>query len=144
MYRKNKSDANRVHMCKARSEYKHIIRKKRFESRNDQTSKLLKARVSNAKDYWKLLKGVSFNTTSKTASADAFAKYFKAINNPDSSFYQPDDDIVDFNNKYLNGELDIMFDELDVEITNQELLKSIKQLRNNASGGPDLLLNEFF
>ena len=37
-----------------------------------------------------------------------------------------------------------MFEELDVEITNEELLKSIKQLRNNASGGPDLLLNEFF
>ena len=36
------------------------------------------------------------------------------------------------------------FEELDVEITNEELLKSIKQLRNNASGGPDLLLNEFF
>ena len=37
-----------------------------------------------------------------------------------------------------------MFEELDVEITNEELLKSIKQLRNNASGGPDLLINEFF
>ena len=37
-----------------------------------------------------------------------------------------------------------MFEELYFEITNQELLKSIKQLRNNSSGGPDLLLNEFF
>ena len=58
IYRKCKTDFNRIHMCKARSEYKHVIRKKRFESRKENTSKLLKARVSNAKDYWKLLKGV--------------------------------------------------------------------------------------
>ena len=50
MYRKCKTDFNRINMCKARSEYKHIIRKKRFESRKDNTSKLLKARVSNAKE----------------------------------------------------------------------------------------------
>ena len=80
----------------------------------------------------------------RPVSADSFAKYFKTINNPDSAFYQPDDDIIDFNNKYLNGELHIMFEELDVDINSEEVLKSIKQLRNNSSGGPDLLLNEFF
>ena len=86
MYRKCKTDFNRINMCKARSEYKHIIRKKRFESRKDNTSKLLKARVSNAKELWKLLIGVSVNSSPKTVSADTFAKFFKAINNPDSNY----------------------------------------------------------
>ena len=131
-------------MCKARSKYKHIIRNFFFESRKDNTLKLLKARVSNAKDYWKLLKGFSLGPNSTAVSADSFAKYFKTINNPESAFYQPDDDIIDFNNKYLNDELQIMFEELDVDISNEEVLKSIKQLRNNSSGGPDLLLNDFF
>ena len=37
-----------------------------------------------------------------------------------------------------------MFDELNSEILRTELLTAIKQLRNGASSGPDLWLNEFF
>ena len=37
-----------------------------------------------------------------------------------------------------------MFDELDMEISRTELLIAIKQLRNGANSGPDLLLNEIF
>ena len=37
-----------------------------------------------------------------------------------------------------------MFSELDNEITINELMRAIKQLRNSKSGGPDRLLNEFF
>ena len=37
-----------------------------------------------------------------------------------------------------------MFDELNSEILRTELLTAIKQLRNGARSGPDLLLNEFF
>ena len=37
-----------------------------------------------------------------------------------------------------------MFDKLNREILKSELLSAIKQLRNGASAGPDLLLNEFF
>lgn len=37
-----------------------------------------------------------------------------------------------------------MFDELNSAILKDELLSAIKQLRNGASSGPDLLLNEFF
>ena len=36
-----------------------------------------------------------------------------------------------------------MFDELKSEILRTELLTAIKLLRNGASSGPDLLLNEF-
>ena len=34
-----------------------------------------------------------------------------------------------------------MFSELDVEITREEKIKSIRQLKNGKSGGPDKLLN---
>ena len=36
-----------------------------------------------------------------------------------------------------------MFDELNVTIPLEEIRKGIKQLRNGASAGPDLMLNEF-
>lgn len=37
-----------------------------------------------------------------------------------------------------------MFEELNAEISFLEIQKAVKQLRNGASGGPDLFLNEFF
>ena len=36
-----------------------------------------------------------------------------------------------------------MFSELDVEITREEIIKSIRQLKIGKSGFPDKLLNEF-
>ena len=37
-----------------------------------------------------------------------------------------------------------MFNELNVDITESEILKGIQQLNVGKSGGPDFLLNEFF
>ena len=37
-----------------------------------------------------------------------------------------------------------MFDELNVEIYYKEWKKAVKQLRNGASAGPDLYINQFF
>ena len=37
-----------------------------------------------------------------------------------------------------------MFDELNVEFSEEEILKSIKQLKTNKSCGPDRLINKFF
>ena len=37
-----------------------------------------------------------------------------------------------------------MFDELNVDITSNEIQKAISQLKKNRSGGPDGFLNEFF
>ena len=77
-------------------------------------------------------------------SADIFAEYFKAINNPDSQFYQADEDILEFNRRFLNSETQVMFMELDVEITIQEIVKGIRELKTGRSGGPHKLINEFF
>ena len=37
-----------------------------------------------------------------------------------------------------------MFDELNSDILKDEILTAIKQLRNGARSGPDMLLNDFF
>ena len=31
--------------------------------------------------------------------------YFKAVNNPEDKFYQADEDVLEFNERYLDGEL---------------------------------------
>ena len=144
IFRKNKSSENRQQMIMARTEYKNSVRNFNYNKQQQKSIKLLNARYKNAKEYWKLLKESVTRQTSKHPSANDFDEYFKAINNPDSHFFQPDDDILYFNERFLNSEIQIMFDELNCTITVQEINKAIKNLKNGRSGGPDRFLNEFF
>ena len=75
-------------MVKNRSAYKTLIRSKRFQYDKNQTKRLEEARVKNAKEYWKLLKGLS---TKKASSLNVshFEEYFRAINNPTQYFFSP-------------------------------------------------------
>ena len=57
-----------------------------------------------------------------------FTLYFKAINDPGDIFFQPDEDIIYFNERYLNGEMQVMFAELNVSLTVDEIQKAIGQL----------------
>jgi len=144
VYRECKNEENRINMCTCRSSFKNTIRNKKFLFRKQNTKKFENARFSNARLYWKLLKNSSQTKPSQKIKPDTFAEYFNAINNPDDRFYQADEDIIDFNERYLDSEIQIMFDELDSEILETEVLKAIKELKTNSSGGPDLFLNEFF
>ena len=49
-----------------------------------------------------------------------------------------------FNERYLQGELQCMFKELNVSIQYDEVLKACKQLETGKSSGPDQMLNEMF
>lgn len=42
--------------------------------------------------------------TSKNLNSQHFADYFKAINNPESRFFQVDEDILYYNDRYKTGE----------------------------------------
>ena len=59
-------------------------------------------------------------------------------------FYVPDDDILFTNDMYIRGELDVMFDELNLPLSREEILNAIKQLKNNKGPGQDKMINEFF
>ena len=43
----------------------------------------------------------------------------------------------------MQEELQVMFEELNLSISLEEIKDGIRQLRNGASAGPDLFLNEF-
>ena len=110
-----------------------------------QTNKLENARLKNAKEYWKMLKGTFSTNKSKSLTSDKFADYFKAINDPnDRFFFQPDEDVLLFNERYMRGEFQVLSEELNVDIAEGEIIKGIKQLNVGKSGGSDHLLNEFF
>ena len=99
-FRKNKNDETRKNMVKARTEYKNTVRKFNYERDKQKSLKLLNAKLKNAKDYWKLLKSSVAQPKSKNISIVDFEDYFKAINNPEDPFFQPDEDILYFNERF--------------------------------------------
>lgn len=111
IYRNNKNNTNEKNMIKARSDFKNMIRKKRYIYDKSQTEKLISTKYDNAKAYWRLLKHASNQNVKHPISAKQFAEYFKAINDPDGRFFQVDEDILFFNERYVKGEFQIMFDE---------------------------------
>ena len=74
---------------------------------------------------------------------DSFTEHFKAIINPESRFFQADDDIINFNQYIVDGEMKIMFSELDLPFTKEEVLHGISELNLGRSAGPDYIINEF-
>ena len=56
-------------------------------------------------------------------SANNFYDYFKAINNPNDRLFQPDDDIIYFTERIVKDEFQVMFQELDIEISMGEIKK---------------------
>ena len=145
-FRKEKSDLNRKIMVNTRSEYKKAVRNFNFEKDRTKTQKLLNAKITNAKQYWKLLKSSANKSLLKpeNLSSDNVLQYFKAVNNPNDPSYQADEDVLRFNENYLNSEVKIMFEELDVGIEYIEIKKAVSKLKKDKSGGPYLFLNELF
>ena len=86
---------------------------------------MLQAKYKNGKAYWKLLQDSVSNNQPTDITFNMFTEYFKSVNNPDDRFFQPDEDIEYFNQRFLNSELNVMFAELDVAFTSSELDKAI-------------------
>lgn len=142
-YRRDKSTTNQANFVKARSNFKKTLRRKRYNFAKEKTSKLIASKSKNAKEYWKLLKDASHLKSKCSIDVKMFSEYFQAINDPNNRFYQADEDILYFNERYMQGEFQVMFDELNLPISMEEIKLGVSQLRNGTSAGPDLFLNEF-
>ena len=90
---------------------------------------LVDAKYKHAKEYRNILKdAVNLNTwQTKKLHSNKLAEYFKVINNLDDIFFQQDEEVIIFQ-EHLN--IQVMFSELDWEISREIFLKSIKQLKN--------------
>ena len=141
--REGKTSENRINMVNARSEYKTMLRKCKYEYDKKKTESFINAKFKNAKLYWNLLKS-SAGIKPENIPLSSFEQYFKAVNNPDDHFYTPDEDVLFFNERYENNEFTVIFEELNVILTQEEISKAISQLKTNKSLGPDRLINEFF
>ena len=125
-------------MVHARANFKHIIRQKKYAHETQKTEKIVQYRTANPKEYWPLLKETADNRSENSITLEEFE------NDPGDPFYVADEDIRQSNEQYENGSFQILFEELNIPIQMVEYRKTLKQLRNSKSPGPDFLLNEFF
>ena len=130
IFRQCKNDTHRIEMVSARTVFKRTVRNYRFECRKHKTRQLLDLKYKNAKACWKLLKDSQNTDKSNSLTTQKFSDYFKSINDPDTPYYQADEDILEFNDRFLNSEAQIMFAELDETITWQEIVSAIKKLNS--------------
>ena len=90
-------------MVNARSEYKKVLGRCRYEHSKSQTEKLVNNQTENAKKHWKMLKSLCPSSSSKQVTSQKFAAYFKAINDPDGSFFfQAYMDVLYYNERYVS------------------------------------------
>ena len=142
-HRAFKTEESRKCMVVARNNYCKHTRNCRLQFDRQETQKLLQSRLTNAKEYWRMLRG-KVCTRKPNISSNQYFEYFKEVSAPNSEFFVPDDDIGEYVDKFDRGELQVMYAELDCLLTEEEVTKAIKQLKLNKSAGPDLLLNELF
>ena len=69
-------------------------------------------------------------------------KYFESLNITDDEL-NADNEVKLLLDKYARNELSIMFSELDVNITQDEIKYALNQLQNGKFPGNDLIFNEF-
>ena len=89
-----------MNMVRARTDFKAGVRKFKLEQDKAKTKRLVDSKYKNAKEDWKLLKNAAnLNTgVAKNISSNKFPEYFKAINNPDNTFFQPNEEFRFFKN----------------------------------------------
>ena len=81
-FRLNRNAENQNKLSQARKNFKHIIRRKRFEYDKLKTEKLIVSRKNNVKEYWKMLKRAAIIDTKSNIKSDTFSEYFQSINGP--------------------------------------------------------------
>ena len=147
MNEKNKrypNNHNRENMVTARKQYKSMSVKLQRKHDFKETEKLLNARITNVKLYWKMLANSKTKKSSCPLDTKDLYNHFLKLSDPEDEFFNADPDVCNDVECLIADDIGCVFEELNVAITSEEVFKSIKQLKNGKSGGSDLLLNEFF
>ena len=139
----SKSDDSRTKLVKGRNRYTTCANECRLKFDQAKTQQLINAETSNARDFCKVLRGRK-PTNNHCLDVNDFYTYFNKLGNPADVHFIADDDVFESIRLYDNGVLVDSTDEMNVPITESEVIKAIKQLKHGKSSGPDLLINEFF
>ena len=121
--------------------YKKVINKQYNEYRKTFIHKLRNLNHNDPKSYWSLINRSTCCNTKQNVidkvSLECFHDHFKKLSNVQDG---QEGDFTDDIDKNVVTNLNT---ELNAHITEDEIIKAIKSLKNNKSCGTDLILNEF-
>ena len=134
MYNLHKNEENRMRLSTVSKTYKRAISKSIIKYKRDFKHKIRTMRQKSPKDYWRYINSLNFKTVNADISIEQMYEHFKTMNEmhtddenvPDSDFLAYADD-----------------PQLNTDITESEIRKGIKSLKNNKSPGIDNILNEY-
>ena len=133
---KNPSAVTKINLSKASKTYKkkmnYFVNKHNKSTQN----KLRNLKNKNPKEYWKIINSIDNKKTDSNIELDTLYTFFKDINKQlDSDNDSCDNDIhisIEDNDEVLNS-----------PITDSEILKCIKLLKNNKACANDEIINEY-
>ena len=141
--KRSPSDDNLRDMSECRRRYKYLSRRKQNSHDTFETKKLISARFTNVKLYWKLLSGKKSRSACPISTADWY-NHFLMLSNPDDDFFTADEDISSEVRQTIENDMRAIYEELDCPISEDEIRLAVKGLKRAKCGGDDMLLNELF
>ena len=135
-YNLKKSSENKQLLTKCGREYKKEMNKSYNEYAKKFETQLRSASKTDTKRFWKILKSFSKNKNSEEnkISLDRLYEYFKELNSSENEASSDD-----FSRIYSQNGVDL----LNSEITEDEVIKAIKNLKNSKASGLDDIVNEY-
>ena len=133
---KNPSAVTKINLSKASKTYKKKMNYFVNKHNKSTQKKLRNLKNKNPKDYWKIINSIDTKKTDSNIELDTLYTFFKDINKQlDSDNDSCDNDIhisIEDNDEVLNS-----------PITDSEILKCIKSLKNNKACANDEIINEY-
>ena len=136
LYNKNKTEINRLRLKQVNKEYKSTLFKNQKQYKNVNINKLRNLKTSNPREYWRILNSEQAKQKTEACLNDLY-NFFKNINASDQTSSFPNNAPTSDNPE--NQELN---EELNLPITEAEILKAIQGLKCNKSSGLDNVKNE--
>ena len=125
---------NKSNLKEASKNYKRTMNFHINKYNQNMQNKLRKLKSTNPKDYWKIMNSINKNKDNDSIDIETLYNFFKNLN---EQGHDANDDV--------NINIDTTDDEelLNSFITEAEILKCIKQLKNNKSSANDKIINEY-
>ena len=130
-YKLRKNFENKCRLNSCSKQYKKTLRKAQVKYKNEKIKAIRKLKKSDPRKYWKFLNGNKQSEINLTL--DKAHEYFSKVSNND----EHGNSEINFENASLPEN-----DEINIPITEEEIKKAVKSLKNNKSSGIDLILNE--
>ena len=138
------SDMNKLRETEASRKYNAHKRQCKRNYRIANTRRVMKLRVDDSRQYWRVLNGGKGGRRPNIPNED-FVSFFTEVNLPaDMSPFQTSAETRNFLDNVRDEVSEPIYVEFDLDFTIEEIKKAVNSSRNNKAAGSDCLVYEVF